>query len=152
MIENGSKLERLPVLGVVTLAARLPECAFVRVGVARGAVLECNVLISDVGFRIVDDFEVALLALDLGMRARQRESRLVMVELGCILPPVGVVTSFAIRGELAPMLIGVAADAFGREPEISAREVLDRDFRRRVHGNPGRLVTGLAGQSGVLPL
>lgn len=131
MVEDRRYLYRLPVLRRMALVAGLSEGPLVRIVVAGRAVLECNLLIPGISFRIGFHFEMAFLTNHLCVRPGEGESRLLVVEPGRILPTFRVVTTLAVGRQLPMVLVGVAANAFWRNPQVGSGEILYLDFGRR---------------------
>jgi hypothetical protein len=94
---------------------------------------------------------VALLALDLNVKTRQRIAGLGVIELLCRLPIHVIMTLQAFVAELAFMHIFVARYAILRQPEKGLRKILHFDERAFIGNHVCRQVALLAGKARVLP-
>ena len=90
VVERCGDFGRLPVLRGMTGTAGSLECASMRIIVAWSAVLKCDVFVPHVRFRVVD-LGVAFLAACSLMSAGECEARAAVIELGRVLPALGVV-------------------------------------------------------------
>ena len=119
-----------PLRCVVARLARAFESALMRIGMAAGAsgkrkpgVLDVRFGIGDRRFQI-SHRSVAFRAGYGGMRSRQRELRLGVVEAGRRLPCICRVALSAVRADLSAVLILMAACACAGESQVSVIEVL----------------------------
>ena len=119
-----------PLRCVVARLARAFEGALMRIGMAAGAsgkrkpgVLDVRFGISDRSFQIRHR-SVAFRAGYGGMRSRQRELRLRVVEAGRRLPGICRVALGAVRADLSAVLILVAACACAGKSQVSVIEIL----------------------------
>jgi len=126
------------------------EAALVRVGVAVVALAEGKTFIS---WRALCVGGVALLAFHFLVKAGQRVSRLVVIELaGRIFPVDEVVALDAIRAEPTFVEILVARGASLRDSEKRLTEILHLDRGAVGGGNLIGRVALIAGEAGVFAL
>jgi hypothetical protein len=102
---------------VAGLAGLLRETAMMRIGVAVGAGVECQ---ADIARLIIRPRRMALRARNLGVKPAQRITRLVVVELGDVLPVFKVVALLAVLSEAAAVFILVAVNAIRGYPQEGA--------------------------------
>jgi hypothetical protein len=96
----------------------------VRIFVAWGAIGESQFTEFNEGLAIVSRrLRVTLAAFDLFMRSGESESRLGVIIVRSVLPAHGIVAGLALGGQLCPVRICVASQAFAREPKESAAGV-----------------------------
>ena len=142
-----------PVRAVARLAA-LWEAAVMRVPMTVGALVERN---AHVLWLAVCSIRVALGALHLGMQAGQGIARLGVIELGLAgladidgLPVHEIVALQAVWTEASLVLVFVATDATGRQPQVSPARILDLDRRAFLGCNAGGVVTLITRQPCML--
>jgi hypothetical protein len=130
---------------VATLATLL-EKPSVRVGMTRTALLERQPRV----FRCAVRHRMALLAGNIEMRARQRVTRLRVVESPLYLPVDGAVTPQAVVAKPPLVLVFVTRRARARQPEISLVQILGGKRRPLSRRNMRTVVALGAVQSYVL--
>ena len=94
---------------------------------------------------------VALLALDLDVKTRQRIAGLGVIELLCRFPVHVIMTLQAFVSELAFVHIFVARYAILRQPEKGLRKIFHLDERAFVGNHVCRHVALLASKARMLP-
>src|ERR1700687_5422439 len=148
MVEVKGREQFLPSRGGVTFFATLLEGAFVRIDMAVDAGLELHVPVACRTARYIR--LVALLAIDLDVKTRQRIAGLGVIELFCRLPIHVIMTLQAIVSELAFVHIFVARYAILRQPEKGLRKIFHLDERAFIGNHVCRLVALLTSQARVL--
>ncbi len=133
----------------MTFFATLFEGAFVRIDMAVDARLELHVPVACLTAGHIR--LVALLALDLNVKTRQRIAGLGVIELLCRLPIHVIMTLQAFVSELAFVHIFVAGYAILRQPEKGLRKILHFDKRAFIGNHVCRQVALLASKARVLP-
>jgi hypothetical protein len=108
------KRNTLPPASVVTGLAGLGEAAFVRIGVAIGALTESK---TNIARFVVSTGRVAFLASDLGVQSGQRIFSFVVIELRNVFPILEVVALLAVRAQSAIVFVFVAGRASLRQPQ-----------------------------------
>jgi hypothetical protein len=151
LLADALKRDLLPSGGGVAGGASLREAAVVRILVAVGTQIKGN---ADVLRFAIGTVGVALGALHLGVKARQRITCLAVVELADVdlFPVDEVVTGLAGWPETSLVEILVARNAGGGEAKEGAVQVLVLDGNAFLWRNVGGVVALIALQSGVLAL
>ena len=150
MVEFKARQQFFPSLGGVTFFATLLEGAFVRIDMAVDAGLELHVPVACRAARHIR--LMALLALDLYVKTRQRIAGLGVIELLRRLPIHVVMTLQTIVPELTFVHIFVARYAILRQPEKGLRKIFHFDERTFIGNHEGGQVTFLASNARVLSL
>lgn len=134
----------LPPGGAMAGLAGLREAAVVRIVMAIRALIECDpgVLRLSIG-----SVGVALRTLHLSMETGERIPCLGVVELPDVegFPVLEVVAGLAILSQTTFVLIFVASNASGREPEIGAVQILNLDCAAFLRRDVRRIVALVAG-------
>ena len=144
----------LPPARAVARLAALREASVVRVLMTVGALVERN---AHVLWLAVCSIRVALGALHLGMQAGQGIARLGVIELGLTrltdidaLPVHEIVALQAVWTEASFVLVFVATDATGRQPQVSPARIFDLDRRTFLRRDAGGVVALVARQARML--
>jgi|SRR5579863_1815821 len=139
----------LPPARVVAGLAALREAAMVRIPVAIRAQVEGD---ADILRFAVGSVHVALRALHLDVQAGQRIPRPRVVEFLNLdgFPVFEIVTLLARRTEPALMRVFMTGGAGRRKTEVGAGEVFDLNGGALRRRNPRRIVTLVAGHTGML--
>src|SRR5258706_318135 len=162
MVEFEARQQFFPSVGGVTFFTTLLEGAFVRIDMAVDAGLELHVPVGafvridmavDAGLELHVPVAcrtaghvrlMALLALDLDVKTRQRIAGLGVIELFCRLPVHVIMTLQTIIPELTFVHIFVARYAILRQSEKGLRKIFHFDERAFVGDHVGGQVTFLA--------
>src|SRR6267378_4495587 len=148
MVEFEARQQFFPSVGGVTFFTTLLEGAFVRIDMAVDAGLELHV---PVACRTAGHIRLmALLALDLDVKTRQRIAGLGVIELFCRLPVHVIMTLQTIIPELTFVHIFVARYAILRQSEKGLRKIFHFDERAFVGNHVGGQVTFLASNARML--
>ena len=150
VIELLVRRDLLPAGSRVTRLAGLRERAVVRIGVAIAAFRKRHAGESRLAAR--RRRRVAFLACDLRVKAREREFRLRMVELGRRFPVVEIVALEAVLAELSFVRILVARPALLRQPEERPVQILHLNERPRGALDVSGGVALVTSDGRVLPL
>ena len=133
----------------MTFFATLLEGTFVRVDMTVDASLELHVPVTR---RAAGHIRfVALLAVDLDVKTRQRIAGLGVIELLCCLPVRVIMALQAIVSELAFVDIFMARHAVLRQSEKGLRKVFHLDERAFLGNHVCRQVALLASKARMLP-
>ena len=148
MVESKSRQQFLPSRSGVTFFAALFERASVRIDMAVDASLELHVPVTR---RAAGHIRfVALLAVDLDVKTRQRIAGLGVIELLCCLPVRVIMALQAIVSELAFVDIFMARHAVLRQSEKGLRKFLHLDERAFIGNHVRRHVALLASKARML--